>query len=236
MPQSSFPLPLYPHSGHGPHSLLPNRQPDGLLPGPLRSPHLFNAPCSRSSSPGNIAPCKPSLRACSARRTSVMAIAERLVARVSFSQKLTGPERGPSKCESQRGAPRGWKGRSEGPQAHNISPSPARRANTFEKAKVSSKHTESAALRPSRRKATPSAYPAFPFLPQNTQKAPKSSRLRGFAVFPVLRTQSIQGLTRSRGGRSRRGAGRSCRARSYSSRGSRVRSGPSCPARGRRAR
>ena len=39
-----------------------------------------------------------------------MAIAERLVARVSFSQKLTGPERGPSKYESQRGCRRGMEG------------------------------------------------------------------------------------------------------------------------------
>ena len=35
--------------------------------------------------------------------------------------------------DTQRGAPRGWKGRSEGPQAHNISPSPARRAQVEEK-------------------------------------------------------------------------------------------------------
>ena len=64
---------------------------------------LPEAPCCRSTSPGNRMPCKPPLSASLARRMSVMAIAERLVARVSFSQKLTGPERGPSKCESQRG-------------------------------------------------------------------------------------------------------------------------------------
>jgi len=83
-PLPSFLLPRYTHSGYGPHFLLPSRRPVVVLPGPLRNPHLFNAPCSRSSSPGNIAPCKPPLSACSARRTSVMAIAERLVARSVF--------------------------------------------------------------------------------------------------------------------------------------------------------
>jgi len=193
--------------------------------------------------------------------------------------------------DTQRGAPRGWKGRSEGPQAHNISPSPARRANTFEKAKVSSKHTGSLTLRPSRHKATPSAYPLeraisfdtrsrprashsrpstkraapkagsrpgmkaalrqrgalryprreprippSPFPIVHRKKAPKPFKLRGFPLSCIRAAGPSAHLTRSRGGRSRRGAGRSCRARSYSSRGSRARSGPSCPARGRRAR
>ena len=39
-----------------------------------------------------------------------MAIAERLVARVSFSQKLTGPERGTSKVGASGVAGGGWKG------------------------------------------------------------------------------------------------------------------------------
>ena len=69
----------------------------------LQLPALPEAPCCRSPSPGNKAGCKPLLSASIARRMSVMAIAERLVARVSFSKKLTGPERGPSKYESQRG-------------------------------------------------------------------------------------------------------------------------------------
>ena len=50
--------------------------------------------------------CKPPSSTCQARRKVVVALAERLVARVDFSQKSTGPERGPSKYESQgRGAP-----------------------------------------------------------------------------------------------------------------------------------
>ena len=45
---------------------------------------------------------------------SVMAIAERLVARVSFSQKLTGPKRGTSKTGASGVAGGGWKGVQEG--------------------------------------------------------------------------------------------------------------------------
>ena len=59
-----------------------------------------------------------------------MAIAERLVARVSFSQKLTGPERGPSKYESQRGCRRGMEGGAPwggSPKQHP--PSPVRRTH-----------------------------------------------------------------------------------------------------------
>ena len=73
-------------------------------------PALNEVPCCRSSSPGNLTPCKPPFSASIAQRMSVMAIAERLVARVSFSQKLTGPERGPSRYESQRGCRRGMEG------------------------------------------------------------------------------------------------------------------------------
>ena len=47
--------------------------------------------------------CKSPSSTCQARRKVVVALAERLVARVDFSQKSTGPERGPSKYESQGG-------------------------------------------------------------------------------------------------------------------------------------
>ena len=88
-----------PHSGH---------EAGGLLPGGichdtaarLRLSALPNDPCYRRTSPGNRTECTPPLSASLARRMSVMAIAERLVARVSFSQKLTGPERGTSKAGS----------------------------------------------------------------------------------------------------------------------------------------
>jgi len=111
-----------------------------------------------------------------------MAIAERLVARVSFSQKLTGPERGPSKCESQRGAPRGWKGRSEGPQAHNISPSPARRAQVEkQEERFLEAHRE-------RRVPTP---PAPANLPYSLTRPRKGDSLRKLApargMWPTLR-------------------------------------------------
>ena len=54
-----------------------------------------------------------------------MAIAERLVARVSFSQKLTGPERGPSWARASGVAGGGWKGVLRGaasPKQHPPSP------------------------------------------------------------------------------------------------------------------
>ena len=61
------------------------------------------------------------------------AIAERLVARVGFTLKPTGPERGTSKAESQRGGPGGWKGVQEGPQAHNAPALPCPEDSPLEK-------------------------------------------------------------------------------------------------------
>jgi len=168
----SFLLPRYPHSGYGPHSLLPSRQADVPLPSPLRSLPLLNAPCSRRTSPGNIAPCKPLPSACSARRMSVMAIAERLVARVSFSQKLTGPKRGPSKCESERkGCSGGMEGGAGGETQFPIThpPSPARRAQVEKKeARLLEAHRE-------RRVPTP---PAPANLPYSLTRLRKGDSLR----------------------------------------------------------
>ena len=72
--------------------------------------------------------------------------------RTEGSQKLTGSERGPSKCESQRGCRRGMEGGAPwggSPKQHP--PSPARRAQVEKQEERFGKHTESAELRLTRR-------------------------------------------------------------------------------------
>ena len=67
-----------------------------------------------------------------------MAIAERLVARVSFSQKLTGPERGPSWARASGVAGGGWKGVLRGAAAPSSTRLPLSGRLTTEKVRLTS--------------------------------------------------------------------------------------------------